>query len=133
MVRYEGRKMSKSLGNLVHVSQALQRAPAAAVRLYLASHRYGRDWDFSWSGLARAARLVDRVRALLAKEARGAGPAVGVPSGAGKALVKEFNSALEDDLDTPRAIRALRRATREGDAAAVRWMLAILVGGASLT
>ena len=47
MVRYEGRKMSKSLGNLVHVSQALQRAPAAAVRLYLASHRYGRDWDFS--------------------------------------------------------------------------------------
>lgn len=136
--------MSKSLGNLVHVSQALQRAPAAAVRLYLASHRYGRDWDFSWSGLARAARLVDRVRALLAEEARGAGerpsaavvgagPAVGVPSGAGKALVKEFNSALEDDLDTPRAIRALRRATREGDAPAARWMLGILVGSASLT
>ena len=60
MVRYEGRKMSKSLGNLVHVSQALQRAPAAAVRIYLASHRYGRDWDFSWSGLVRAARLVER-------------------------------------------------------------------------
>ncbi|HEY8644024.1 MAG TPA: class I tRNA ligase family protein, partial [Candidatus Dormibacteraeota bacterium] len=65
MVRYEGRKMSKSLGNLVHVSQALQRAPAAAVRLYLASHRYGRDWDFSWSGLTRAARLVEHARALL--------------------------------------------------------------------
>jgi L-cysteine:1D-myo-inositol 2-amino-2-deoxy-alpha-D-glucopyranoside ligase len=143
MVRYEGRKMSKSLGNLVHVSQALQRAPAAAVRLYLASHRYGRDWDFSWSGLARAARLVDRVRALLAEEARGAGerptavvvgagPAVRVPAGAGKALVREFNAALGDDLDTPRAIRALRRAVRERDAAAARWMLAILTGSASL-
>jgi L-cysteine:1D-myo-inositol 2-amino-2-deoxy-alpha-D-glucopyranoside ligase len=143
MVRYEGRKMSKSLGNLVHVSQALQRAPAAAVRLYLASHRYGRDWDFSWSGLARAARLVDRVRALLAEEARGAGerptavvvgagPAVRVPAGAGKALVREFNAALGDDLDTPRAIRALRRAVRERDAAAARWMLAILAGSASL-
>jgi cysteinyl-tRNA synthetase len=144
MVRYEGRKMSKSLGNLVHVSQALQRAPAAAVRLYLASHRYRRDWSFSWSGLARAARLVERVRALLAEEARGAGerpsavvvgagPAVRAPKGAGKALVREFNAALDDDLDTPRAIRALRRATREGDAAAARWMLGILVGGASLT
>ena len=33
MVRYEGRKMSKSLGNLVKVSETLQRAPAAAVRL----------------------------------------------------------------------------------------------------
>ena len=143
MVRYEGRKMSKSLGNLVHVSQALQRAPAAAVRLYLVSHRYGRDWSFSWSGLARAARLVERVRALLADDARGAGerpsavvvgagPALGVPKGAGKALVAEFDAALRDDLDTPRAIRALRRATREGDAAAAKWMLAILVGSASL-
>jgi cysteinyl-tRNA synthetase len=141
MVRYEGRKMSKSLGNLVHVSQALQRAPAAAVRLYLASHRYGRDWDFSWSGLTRAARLVERARALLAEEARGAGerpsavvvgPAVRAPARAGKALLKEFNAALDDDLDTPRAIRALRRAVREGDAAAARWMLGILVGSASL-
>jgi len=144
MVRYEGRKMSKSLGNLVHVSQALQRAPAAAVRLYLASHRYGRDWDFSWSGLARAARLVERVRALLAEEARGAGerpsavvvgagPALRAPKGAGKGLVAEFDAALGDDLDTPRAIRALRRATRERDATAARWMLGILVGSASLT
>jgi L-cysteine:1D-myo-inositol 2-amino-2-deoxy-alpha-D-glucopyranoside ligase len=143
MVRYEGRKMSKSLGNLVHVSQALQRAPAAAVRLYLASHRYGRDWSFSWSGLARAARLVERVRALLAEEARGAGerpsavvagagPAARAPKGGGKALISEFNAALSDDLDTPRAIRALRRAIRERDVAASRWMLGILVGSASL-
>jgi L-cysteine:1D-myo-inositol 2-amino-2-deoxy-alpha-D-glucopyranoside ligase len=144
MVRYEGRKMSKSLGNLVHVSQALQRAPAAAARLYLASHRYGRDWDFSWSGLARAARLVERVRALLAEDARGAGERrSAVVVGAGPALraskrpdsplVREFTAALQDDLDTPRAIRALRRATRERDAAAARWMLGILAGSASLT
>jgi L-cysteine:1D-myo-inositol 2-amino-2-deoxy-alpha-D-glucopyranoside ligase len=143
MVRYEGRKMSKSLGNLVHVSQALQRAPAAAVRLYLVSHRYGRDWDFSWRGLARAARLVERVRALLADEARGAGgphsvvvvgagPALRRPGGPSRALLKEFASALEDDLDTPRAVRALRAATRDRDAAAVRWMMSILVGTASL-
>src|SRR5947209_14486402 len=76
LVRYDGRKMSKSLGNLVYVSQALERAPAAAVRLYLASHRYGRDWEFSWSGLAQAARLAERLGALLAGE-----PATGVPAG----------------------------------------------------
>jgi L-cysteine:1D-myo-inositol 2-amino-2-deoxy-alpha-D-glucopyranoside ligase len=145
MVRYDGRKMSKSLGNLVHVSQALQRAPAAAVRLYLVSHRYGRDWDFNWPGLARAARLVERVRALLAEEARGAGgprsavvvgagPALRAPTaGASGVLVREFTSALDDDLDTPRAVRILRAATRRRDAAAVRWMMSILVGTASLT
>src|SRR5260370_18104505 len=73
LVRYEGRKMSKSLGNLVLVSQALERAPAAAVRLYLASHRYRRDWSFEWSGLAKMARLVERIRLLLEGELRGAG------------------------------------------------------------
>jgi L-cysteine:1D-myo-inositol 2-amino-2-deoxy-alpha-D-glucopyranoside ligase len=123
MVRYEGRKMSKSLGNLVKVSQALQRAPAAAVRLYLVSHRYGRDWDFNWPGLLRAARLIERARAVLKHQTGAASPA----------LIKEFNAALADDLDTPRALRALRRAIRRKDAAAVQWMLSILVGSAALT
>ena len=129
MVRYEGRKMSKSLGNLVKVSQALQRAPAAAVRLYLVSHRYGRDWDFSWSGLARHARLAERLRALLAEDARRGGRR----AGAGGAVLREFDAALSDDLDTPRALRALRRALRERDAAAVRRMLDVLAGTAALS
>src|SRR2546423_15182805 len=77
--------MSKSLGNLVLVSQALERAPAAAVRLYLASHRYRRDWSFDWSGLAKMALLVERIRVLLEGEVRGAGaPRPGVvEAGAG--------------------------------------------------
>jgi L-cysteine:1D-myo-inositol 2-amino-2-deoxy-alpha-D-glucopyranoside ligase len=123
MVRYEGRKMSKSLGNLVKVSQALQRAPAAAVRLYLVSHRYGKDWDFNWPGLLRAARLIERARAVLKHQTGAASPA----------LIKEFNAALADDLDTPRAVRALRMAIQRKDAAAVQWMLSILVGSAALT
>jgi len=134
LVRYEGRKMSKSLGNLVLVSQALERAPAAAVRLYMASHAYRRDWDFSWSGLARAARLVERVRALLEGEARGAGAGPrGATPDASRELMAEFGGALADDLDTPRALRALRVALRQRDAPAVRSMLGILAGTASLT
>ena len=122
LVRYEGRKMSKSLGNLVKVSQALARAPAAAVRLYLVSHRYERDWDFDWAALARYARLIERARAVLKQPDGQASPP----------LTKEFNAALADDLDTPRAVRALRLAIRRRDAAAVRWMLSILAGSASL-
>ncbi|HXB03245.1 MAG TPA: class I tRNA ligase family protein [Candidatus Angelobacter sp.] len=164
LVRYEGRKMSKSLGNLVYVGQALERAPAAAVRLYLASHRYGRDWEFSWSGLAQAARLAARLRVLLAGEkargvpaekgfarrrqggsppfiqqlgpsqtakSGGVGPKKGM-SAAGRRLVAQFTAALADDLDTPRAIRILREATRQREAEAARWMLGILAGTASL-
>ena len=137
MVRYEGKKMSKSLGNLVLVGQTLERAPAAAVRLYLASHRYRRDWSFSWAGLARAARLAERVRALLSTEveAGGRGRARGrrVSQGGSAKLLAEFRSALADDLDTPRALRALRAAVRQKDAPAARYMLGILAGTASLS
>jgi L-cysteine:1D-myo-inositol 2-amino-2-deoxy-alpha-D-glucopyranoside ligase len=129
MVRYDGKKMSKSLGNLVKVSQALQRAPAAAVRLYLVSHRYERDWDFNWHGLANASRLVERLRSLLAADAARPRASRAAP---GRKLIAEFEAALADDLDTPRAVRALRAALREGDAAAARWMLSILVGSAAL-
>ena len=142
LVRYEGRKMSKSLGNLVLIGQALERAPAAAVRLYLASHRYGRDWEFSWSGLARAARLAERLRLLLAGEPVGVGPAqpgvsgrVGPDKGmsaAGRRLVARFNNALADNLDTPTALRVLREAVRRREAGAARYMLGILAGSASL-
>jgi len=130
MVRYNGRKMSKSLGNLIKVSQALQRAPAAAVRLYLVSHRYGRDWDFEWKGLARSARFVERMRKFLADDARSSKGRHRPP---GRELMGEFSKALADDLDTPRAVRALRRAVRERDAAAVRAMHEVLMGTAALT
>ena len=124
MVRYQGHKMSKSLGNLVKVSEALERAPAAAVRLYLISHHYPRDWDFEWPGLARYAKLVERLGKLLSEKSNGA---------PGPALMAEFNAALSDDLDTPRAIRALRSALAQKDAAAAGAMLAVLVGTASLS
>ena len=143
LVRYEGRKMSKSLGNLVLISQALERAPAAAVRLYLASRRYGRDWEFSWSGLAQAARLAERLRVLLAGEPAGVGTArsartgrVGPKKGmspAGRRLQAQFTAALADNLDTPRAIRVLRAAIRAGEADAARSMLSLLAGTASLS
>src|SRR5207237_6130870 len=116
MVRYNGRKMSKSLGNLIKVSQALQRAPAAAVRLYLISHRYRRDWDFEWSGLARSARFVERMRKFLADEARRSKR--GLKPKAGAKLMAEFNAALADDLDTPPRVRTLREAVRRRRAAA---------------
>jgi len=144
LVRYQGRKMSKSLGNLVLVGQALERAPAAAVRLYLASHRYGRDWEFRWSGLDQAARLVERLRVLLEGEVRGAGaPDPGLAVGAGpgvlaprrgrQPLPRRFAAALANDLDTTAAIRELRAALRRRDRDSVRLMLPILIGTASLS
>ncbi len=147
MVRYGGHKMSKSLGNLVVVPEALERAPAAALRLYLASHRYRSDWTFRWEGLSGAARLTARLAELLGGGGGGgtatgggrAGPAGSMsrgaarsPAGAAQDLVQEFSAAMDDDLDTPRALRALRAAVRRRDVPAAAWMTSILCGDASL-
>jgi L-cysteine:1D-myo-inositol 2-amino-2-deoxy-alpha-D-glucopyranoside ligase len=125
LVRYEGRKMSKSLGNLVVVSQALERAPAAAVRLYLAAHRYRRDWSFRWQPLEATARFAARLRDLVGDGPREAERPVGEH-------VEAFVAALGSDLDTTGALRALRGAVRDHDARAASWMLGILAGTASL-
>jgi cysteinyl-tRNA synthetase len=126
LVRYQGRKMSKSLGNLVVVRQALERAPAAAVRLYLAAHRYRRDWTFRWQGLDRMARFCARLRPLVGDGDRERRQPVGERAA-------EFVEALSSDLDSPRALRALRAAVRDRDAVAASWMLGILAGTAALT
>jgi L-cysteine:1D-myo-inositol 2-amino-2-deoxy-alpha-D-glucopyranoside ligase len=121
MVRYQGRKMSKSLGNLVVISEVLGRGIApAALRLYLVSHHYRRDWSFRWEQLEAFSRLIAAVRQL---ESGGA---------ARPDLVAEFEAALDDDLDTPRALRALKRSVTARDGAAAQAMLAILAGTAAL-
>ncbi len=130
LVRYQGHKMSKSLGNLVVVPQLLERASAAAVRLMLAGHRYRSDWEFRWEQLDRAQALTERVAALVG-EARGAGAGPG-PDVPGGEFARRFQEAMNDDLNTPAAVRALRSAVAAGDAAAARWMLGILVGSAPL-
>lgn len=141
MVRFHGRKMSKSLGNLVVVEDTLGRASAAAVRLYLASHRYRRDWSFRWEGLAGAARLADRLAELVGLYPRGGGGGGAGPqglesvvaAGADRQLVDDFAAALDNDLDTPAAVRVLRRAVRRQDAPAAAWMAGILCGTARLS
>jgi L-cysteine:1D-myo-inositol 2-amino-2-deoxy-alpha-D-glucopyranoside ligase len=120
MVRYQGTKMSKSLGNLVNIRQCLERVSPAALRIYLASHHYRRDWSFSWRGLEAAGRFADRIARLRTG---------GRPSAS---LLAEFEAALDADLDTPVALRALRQAVARGEGAAARSMLEVLAGSASL-
>ncbi|HYU17366.1 MAG TPA: cysteine--tRNA ligase [Chloroflexota bacterium] len=107
MLRMDGQKMSKSLGNMVFVESLLTRHSAEAVRLYLLSVHYRGVLEYDEAALAAAERQVERLRyaATLA-----AGPAAGsatAPLVAAEHRAR-FLSALDDDLDTPAAITALR-------------------------
>jgi L-cysteine:1D-myo-inositol 2-amino-2-deoxy-alpha-D-glucopyranoside ligase len=110
MVAYDGEKMSKSLGNLVFVSQLRNSdVDPMAIRLALLRHHYRSDWEWVDDELwAAVASLADWRRAV-------ATPA-GAPSGP---VVTEVLAAMAADLDAPRAVAAVEawvRATLDGDA-----------------
>jgi L-cysteine:1D-myo-inositol 2-amino-2-deoxy-alpha-D-glucopyranoside ligase len=100
MVRMDGEKMSKSLGNMVFVRDLLRRYSPNAVRVYLLRHHYRAVWEWSPGELDSAASLASHLEA----SARAADTSAGE--------VRDiFASALADDLDTPRAVQTLTRAS----------------------
>jgi L-cysteine:1D-myo-inositol 2-amino-2-deoxy-alpha-D-glucopyranoside ligase len=105
MLRYHGEKMSKSLRNLVLVGDLLQRYDADSIRVLLLRHHYREPWEYTEGQLEDAAEWTHRLR----QAARGPGD----KSGDSPLAVR---TALEDDLDTPRALHLLQDAVTSGDA-----------------
>ena len=117
MLHDAGEKMSKSLGNLVLVRDLLRDHDADAIRHYLLSHHYRSEVHFDSEALRRSDAAAQRLRH--AAEPMAAGPA------GNDAIVADrrarFLAAMDDDLDTPAALReldALAAQALEGSAAA---------------
>jgi cysteinyl-tRNA synthetase len=105
------RKMAKSAGNFTSLRELAERGHSPlAVRLLFLQARYRTPLNFTWEALTGAERALARWRARMAEWARdpAPGPAAG-PAG----YERRFWAAVEDDLDTPRALAVL--AELEGD------------------
>jgi L-cysteine:1D-myo-inositol 2-amino-2-deoxy-alpha-D-glucopyranoside ligase len=101
MVRYEGEKMSKSLGNLVFVSELVKDWDPMAVRLALLDHDHHQAWEWTDGLLPVASERLARWR--------------GATSGGDNATVlDDVRSALDDDLDLPAAVAAVDDAASSG-------------------
>ena len=61
MVRMDGEKMSKSLGNLVFVSDLLKTFDPRAIRLGIIEHHYRDSWEWEEDLMPRADRASERV------------------------------------------------------------------------
>jgi L-cysteine:1D-myo-inositol 2-amino-2-deoxy-alpha-D-glucopyranoside ligase len=105
MVGYEGTKMSKSLGNLVFVRDLLKKWEPDAIRLAVLAHHYRTDWTWEVSLVEEAAARLARWRG----QARPvpANPARGLLAPGALHVMAEVRAALDDDLDTPRALDAI--------------------------
>ncbi|MGC0274735.1 cysteine--1-D-myo-inosityl 2-amino-2-deoxy-alpha-D-glucopyranoside ligase [Pseudactinotalea sp. Z1739] len=107
LVAYQGEKMSKSLGNLVFVSDLLDDVPPAAIRLAVLANHYSVDWEYTTGLLIEATRRLERWQgALQHAEAAGRKPGSGAGS-AGEDVLARVRSALAEDLDTPAALAAV--------------------------
>jgi L-cysteine:1D-myo-inositol 2-amino-2-deoxy-alpha-D-glucopyranoside ligase len=97
MVSYEGEKMSKSLGNLVFVSDLLEVADPGAIRLALLRHHYRAGFEWYDTDLDEGTALLHRLRAAAKRES-------GVDA---RPFAVRVRDAIDDDLDAPRALEAL--------------------------
>ncbi len=102
MVRQDGEKMSKSLGNTTFARDVLRDHHPDALRLYLLSHHYRTIWDYDRSGPAMYDSPAARLR-----------QAAGAENGLHGRLdvhpqYTRFLNALDDDLQSPIAVDAIQ-------------------------
>jgi L-cysteine:1D-myo-inositol 2-amino-2-deoxy-alpha-D-glucopyranoside ligase len=106
MVRHEGEKMSKSLGNLVFPQDLFRDVDPAAVRLALLGHHWRSSWEYDAGELKHAAERLEAWR----RAGHGAEPA---------SLPEEVAIALADDLDTPSVLGIVDELAAAGNGGAV--------------
>jgi cysteinyl-tRNA synthetase len=124
LVYVKKEKMSKSLGNSVALRDLLRRHSANAIRLYVYSVHYRDRMDFAEHDIAQFEDLDGEVAGALA-----AGRNEKNREGEGKKqplLLKNFIRHMEDDFDTPSALKDLRAAARLQDGNSLKRMVGIL-------
>jgi L-cysteine:1D-myo-inositol 2-amino-2-deoxy-alpha-D-glucopyranoside ligase len=99
----DGAKMSKSLGNLVFVRDAVLQQSPDSIRWYLASFPYREDFNYIRADAAAAEHEIDRLKAALSANS-GSGSAVDV-----SADKSAFFAALDDDLQMHVALVHLKK------------------------
>ena len=99
MIGLDGEKMSKSKGNLVFVSQLLKDGvDPMAIRIALMSHHYREDHMWVSAELTDAKIFLDALQVAFSR----------MEVAPTDVVIEEIISALSHDIDTPRALKALK-------------------------
>lgn len=99
MVRMDGEKMSKSLGNLVFVTDLAEVWDPRAIRLACLVHHYRDSWEWDDELMPAASNRLSNW----------------VAAGVGDGALEDVRGSLDNDLDTSRAIGAIDAAAGRGE------------------
>ncbi len=124
-------KMSKSLGNIISAREAIQRFSPDAIRLFFLGSHYRSPLAYSDESVASQERAAERLRNALRPGADATGETVDAAP-----YRRQFIDAMDDDLNTPRALASLFDLAREinrgrddtGDVGAAQEVLRELAG-----
>ncbi|MBS0233658.1 MAG: cysteine--tRNA ligase [Proteobacteria bacterium] len=104
-LQVEGEKMSKSLGNFITIRELLDDGwPGEVLRLNMLRTHYRQPIDWTKKGLEESQKILTSWFSQDGLDANDRDP-----------LSKDFIAALEDDLNTPKAIAELHRFAAEKD------------------
>lgn len=106
---FEGRKMSKSAGNVLHVADLIAREidPLALRLLFLENH-YRTQMNLTWESIEAAHAVVKRWRKKISSWPEG--------GAIQQEIIKSIRDHFSDDLDTRSAILLLRKFERDSSA-----------------
>lgn len=104
IISYGGEKMSKSLGNLIMVSDLLEKYSPNAIKWVLLSHHYREDWEFDYKEADNAIIIIFDIKKALNKKL--------VDNKNDIDYIKQFELFMDDDLDTPKALNLIYEISR---------------------
>ena len=111
MLRLTGEKMSKSLGNIEGLADALERVGRETLLVFFAQAHYRSPVDYTDATLEQAAATAAGLREALRNARRYAEAGAGGDDDAirarAEAAFEAFSAFMADDLDTPRALAEL--------------------------
>lgn len=98
MVRYQGEKMSKSLGNLVMISELLKKYSPNAIRFLILSHHYRTPWEFREENLKKAQKTFDLIMTKIK---------ITNYSRLDDKFLSQFDNNMGNDVDTPQVLSTI--------------------------
>jgi cysteinyl-tRNA synthetase len=109
----EEEKMTRHLGNMITIREALARYSADAIRLFILSSHYRAAVTWSDEGLVGAEKGIDRLRSAVRDDDPTGKTASPTLAAAAERARIDFATAMDDDFGTPQAIAALFDLSRE--------------------
>lgn len=107
-VLVDGKKMSKSLGNFYNLKEIVEKGYSALeLRYFYLTKIYRQQLNFTWKGLEDSKTAYQRLKNIISEIK---------DIGINKKYLKEFEEAMNDDLNTPKALQVLWKLVRDDKA-----------------